>query len=239
MLSQLFHVMLSAVSVGSTCSLCGASAGSAFLAVYVITHERILLPCMCFLAGKAGMTMLLCGISASLGQVIMDSAGLAFGINIYIAAQIFVLAVSILMIAEGIRNMTAKRRFFDKEYSGDCGGNCGENCHGGCGRVRTGRKEDGFLALLVSGLACGVTPCAPLFLVLGQCVTLSIPLALISGMVFSTVGFISPVLFWFVISRLLAGKLRQDAAQYLDWFRLGCYILLLVVTIYTISVYIR
>lgn len=239
MLRQLFQVMLSAMSVGSTCSLCGASAGSAFLAAYVITHERILQPCMCFLAGKAGMTMLLCGISASLGQVIMDSTGRALGVNIYISAQLFVLAVSIIMIAEGTRSMTGRQRRCGREYSRDCSGDCGENCRRDCGRIQGVQKESGSLALLVSGLACGATPCAPLLLVLGQCITLSVPLALISGMVFSTVGFLSPVLFWFVISRLLAGKLRQDAAQYLDWFRLGCYVLLLAVTIYTISVYMR
>ncbi|MCD8022512.1 MAG: hypothetical protein LUF30_05925 [Lachnospiraceae bacterium] len=124
-------------------------------------------------------------------------------------------------------------------YSRDCSRDCGENCRGDCGRIQGFQKESGSLALLVSGLACGATPCAPLLLVLGQCITLSVPLALVSGMVFSTVGFLSPVLFWFVISRLLAGKLRQDAAQYLGWFRLGCYVLLLAVTIYTIFVYMR
>lgn len=222
MLSQLFQVLLSAVSMGSTCSLCGASASSAFLSSYIITHERIAAPCVCFLTGKACMTMLLCGLSSALGRVIIDSVGKASDLNIYLTAQIFVLVVCVIMIARWIHSAWEGRRL--------CTGNCAHN--------QIQREPSGAVALLFSGVACGATPCTPLLLVLGQCVALSLPLSLISGAVFAVTGFLSPVIFWLVISRVLAGKLRQDVAQYLRWFQLGCYVLLMLVTVYTIVVYI-
>jgi hypothetical protein len=57
--------------------------------------------------------------------------------------------------------------------------------------------------------------------------TLPVGFAAILGAVFSLVSTLSPVLFIMLISGALAKRMRKEIPQYLIWFRLGCYILMI------------
>lgn len=221
----LLQAALSAFSAGSACSICGASASSAFLSSFIMTHKKITFPVFSFLAGKTAMTVFLCMLSAFCGKSILDADGLIGKVDLYLAAQLFVLVISLILIGQWIY-----RKLHDKG-----------NCRGQKSCRRHGQKEREPLfkaaALFASGISCGATPCGPLFLVLGQSAACTLAGAAASGIVFSITGFLSPVLIWLVISRLLAGKMYREIARWIKWFQLGCYLILACVILYTIVLY--
>lgn len=100
-----------------------------------------------------------------------------------------------------------------------------------------GIDRSGLAALFVSGVACGATPCSPLFVVLSRSAAASLFEAVVSGIVFSVTGFLSPVIIWLVISRVLAKQMYREISQWIKWFQFGCYVLLAGTALYTILLY--
>jgi len=82
-------------------------------------------------------------------------------------------------------------------------------------------------ALIGMGFGYGISPCAPRLLIMGYAATLPVGFAAILGAVFSLVSTLSPVLFIMLISGALTKRMRKEIPQYLIWFRLGCYILMI------------
>lgn len=78
------------------------------------------------------------------------------------------------------------------------------------------------------GISYGLTPCAPLILMTGYAASLPLGYAAMLGVVFSLASTVSPMLFMLLFSGLLAGKVYKEIPQYLTWFRLACYVLLIV-----------
>ena len=64
----------------------------------------------------------------------------------------------------------------------------------------------------------------------GHCYSATVPLscALAVGAVFALCSAISPMLLLLLLSGALAGRMYREIPQYLSWFRLGCYILLVI-----------
>lgn len=85
------------------------------------------------------------------------------------------------------------------------------------------------LTLVGAGAGYGLTPCAPLILMAGYAASLSPANALISGSAFAASSALSPLLILAVLSGVLSGKLKKEIPQYLDWFRLGAYLILIVI----------
>ena len=77
------------------------------------------------------------------------------------------------------------------------------------------------------GFGYGISPCAPLILITGDAATLPVGFAAVLGAVFALASTVSPALFLMLLSGVLAKRMRKEIPQYLTWFRLGCYILLI------------
>lgn len=225
MYSGLIQAVIAAVSAGSACSVCGASANSAFLSSYIITHKKIAAPVFSFLVGKTVMTAMLCALSSCFGKKILDDSGLAGNIDIYLIAQVLVLIIAVVLAVRWI--------YCEVKYKSSCHSG-GKHC---AGVSQKHEKSCGVIALFASGVACGATPCAPLLVVLSQSAVSSLLEAVVSGIAFSITGFLSPVIIWLVISRLLAKKMHREIALWIKWFQFGCYILLAAVSLYTIIIY--
>ena len=62
----------------------------------------------------------------------------------------------------------------------------------------------------------------------GICSVFAIGFAAILGAVFSLASTLSPALFIMLLSGVLAKRMRKEIPQYITWFRLGCYVLMIV-----------
>ena len=81
--------------------------------------------------------------------------------------------------------------------------------------------------LWTMGSLYGISPCAPLILMLGYAVTMPAYAAALTGTVFALSSAIVPTIFMLVLSGVLSPKIMKEMPEYLDWFRLAVYILLL------------
>lgn len=100
-----------------------------------------------------------------------------------------------------------------------------------CGECKGyGKHEDksGIVPMFAAGLTYGITPCAPLLLMIGYCFTLPVPLAGVTGMTFGLSSMVSPVLLLVVVTGALSKKMRSEIPDAVKWFRLASYLLLMV-----------
>jgi len=82
--------------------------------------------------------------------------------------------------------------------------------------------------MLCAGLTYGFMPCAPLLLLVGYSYTLPVILAGVTGIAFSLTSMASTLLLLTVIIRTLSEKMHQEIPNFIKWFRLGTYLLLVV-----------
>ncbi len=92
-------------------------------------------------------------------------------------------------------------------------------------------------ALFLVGLAYGATPCAPLIMVAGYAITLSIPEAFLLGTVFALASSLSPMLLIFGLSGALSGKIRSQLGKAMPWVQLTVYIAFLILAIVSLFWY--
>ena len=97
----------------------------------------------------------------------------------------------------------------------------------------TGKSS--FVPMLVAGLTYGMTPCAPLLLMIGYCFTLPVSLAGATGVAFSLSSMVSPVLLLVVVTGALSKKMRKEIPDAVKWFRLASYMVLMVMPFFLTS----
>lgn len=101
----------------------------------------------------------------------------------------------------------------------------------GCNTDNTEEISDdrsNHAALIGMGFGYGISPCAQMILITGYAATLPFAFAAVLGAVFAIASTISPVLFIMLISGVIAIGMNKEIPQYLSWFRLGCYLLMIV-----------
>ena len=219
-LTLLLESMTTAASVGMGCGTCCGSGISAALYGYLTTHARdfkqSLRAFLDFFLGKALAVVALCCLAALLGRSVLDSDGRLFGLRIAVIVDALMIGMGLWLLVGWLRERFGHRA-----------------CHS-CGHCNPEDKPDwdtqkpSRVALLGMGFGYGVSPCAPLILMTGYAATLPVGYAAALGGVFAAASTVSPALLLLVLSGVLAGKMRKEIPAYLTWFRLGCYILLIV-----------
>ena len=207
-----------AASVGMGCGTCCGSGISTALYGYLTTHmknmKQSLLGFVDFFLGKFIAVISLCCIASIVGSNIIDENGCIFGIKTALIADTVMLLMGIWLLIGWIREFHGK--------------SC-EHCKG-CksDKPKTHEyKKSNHAALIGMGISYGASPCAPLILMTGYAASLPLGYAALLGAVFAAASTISPMLFMLFISGILAGKMYKEIPQYLKWFRLACYILLI------------
>jgi len=212
--------MTAAASVGMGCGTCCGSGISAALYGYLTTHTknigqsaRVFLD---FFFGKFLAVILLCCAASLVGSNFIDDDGRVFGIKVALIVDAVMLAMGIWFLIGWLRE---KRRVHSCK---SCQGSKIDKAE------KLTEEKAHHAALIGMGFGYGISPCAPLILITGYAATLPVGFAAILGAVFALASTISPVLFIILISGALAKRMNKEIPQYLTWFRLGCYVLMIV-----------
>ena len=207
---MLTTVFLESITTAVTLGLgCGTGCGGGITTIlygYIACHTKnakeSALEFTKFFLGKVSAVVLLCLLSSALGQNLIDASGTLLGINVHILVDIFMIALGIYLLIGWKRE---KR--------------CKSSCHA-CKPI----KEFGHKSLYSIGFGYGISPCAPLIVVTGFAATLPIHLAVSLGFVFSIASTLSPTLIFALLSGVLGGRMNKEIPEFITWFRLACYI---------------
>ncbi len=206
----LSRALLSASAVGLGCGTgCGSSAFG-FLSAYILSEGKGLSAALrqaaSFLLGKLLAVAAVCVCSSVFGTALLggESAG----------SQLYKLLYVILLVS-------ALWLLFDlaKERRGcrTC-----RNCHAGKRLVPS----------FAVGAAYGLSPCAPLLMVLGYAAMLSPAGALLLGTVFALASSLVPAALSLSVSGMLSRQITGQLGKIMPWFRLAVYLFFLGAAIY-------
>ncbi len=212
-MDMMAFALTTAVSVGLGCGTCCSPVISTFLSAYVVSHaggvKKGILSFGSFFFGKMVSVSLLCMISALISRQFISDSGYIGSFNLRMFSQTAMSVIGAGMVL---------RWFLELKRQKKCRG-CKE-----CGKPD---GKSGFAPMLAAGLTYGMTPCAPLLLMIGYCFTLPVSVAGLTGITFSLSGMISPVLLLVVVTGMLSKKMRKEIPDAVKWFRLASYILLM------------
>lgn len=227
MSSLLIQYLWSAISLGLGC---GSSCGSSiifFLSTYIISHgqsiKRSIKIFVSFFLGKALATIILCVAASAIGRKFISEDGYIGSLNVNLIMQVGLLVIGVVLIINWI---------LEKRRGSKCLG-CKGNCSGNNKSSEKFKKWPSYLI----GFIYGITPCAPLLLVMGYSVTLSIVESAILAFIFTLANSISPTLIMIVLVGMLSKKMYQEIPKWIDSIRLFCYIVFVVMAIVMLMQY--
>ena len=215
--SLLIPALTTAVSVGLGCGTCCSPIISTFLSTYVVSHsygvKKGVLSFISFFFGKMVSVSMLCMIAALISKRFISENGYIGSFNLRLFSQTAMSVIGIVLVF---------RWFLELKNQKKCSG-CKE-----CGKTA---GNSGFAPMLAAGLTYGMTPCAPLLLMIGYCFTLPVSLAGMTSVAFSLSSMVSPVLLLVMVTGALSKKMRKEIPDAVKWFRLASYVVLVVMPI--------
>ena len=218
---MLAEALTAAISVGLGCGTCCGTSASSFLAVYILSEGGGFASSMKHVGGFfLGKVLAVCSITticAAIGNVFIDENGYIGGFNLLHAMSWIMLASALFLIWKWFRDR--------KKTCSKCGGKC------------SSKNMSRVIPSFTVGLAYGATPCAPLIMVAGYAITLSIPEAFLLGTVFALASSLSPMLLIFGLSGALSGKIRSQLGKAMPWVQLTVYIAFLILAIVSLFWY--
>ncbi len=182
--------LTTAVSVGLGCGTCCSPIMSTFLSTYVVSHsggvKKGVLSFVSFFFGKMFSVSMLCMIAALFSRQFISDSGYIGSFNLRLFSQAAISVIGVVL---------AVRWFLELKKQKKCGG---------CKECKKTVEKSGFVPMLAAGLTYGMTPCAPLLLMIGYCFTLPVSLAGVTGIAFSLSSMVSPVLLLVVVTGALS-----------------------------------
>ncbi len=218
---MLAEALAASVSVGLGCGTCCGSSASSFLAVYILSEGGGFKSSLRHVGGYfLGKILAVCSITALcslIGRVFIDENGCIGGFDLHRAVSWVMLLSALFLIW---RWFLSRRKTCAK---------CGGKCHSD--------SKTRLIPSFTVGLAYGATPCAPLLMVAGYAITLSLPGAVLLGAVFALASSLSPMLLIFGLSGVLSGKVNRQLGKAMPWVQLGVYILFLILAVLSLFWY--
>ena len=218
---MLAEALAASVSVGLGCGTCCGSSASSFLAVYILSEGGGFKSSLKHVGGYfLGKILAVCSITALcslIGRVFIDENGCIGGFDLHRTVSWVMLLSALFLIW---RWVLSRRQTCAK---------CGGKCHSD--------SKTRLIPSFTVGLAYGATPCAPLLMVAGYAITLSLPGAVLLGAVFALASSLSPMLLIFGLSGVLSGKVNRQLGKAMPWVQLGVYILFLILAVLSLFWY--
>lgn len=226
---------------------CGSTCGSGmgvFLSGYLTSHSKgtgdSLRGFFIFYLGKILAVAGVCLGSSLLRRAVLDEASLSpGGWSLPLAADLLMVGMGVFLTAQWF--LEKKRANSGQSHCGGCSHSSSpKSCERHYRVLKKIRGQAGLskednrsriscLTLLGAGAGYGLTPCAPLILMAGYAASLTPANALVSGSVFAASSALSPLLILALLSGVLSGKIKKEIPQYIDWFRLGAYLILIAI----------
>lgn len=208
-------------SIGLGCGTCCSPAIGVFLSTYIVSHsqnmKKAFITFFSFFFGKILSVISFCMISSYLGNKFLFKDGHIGSIDLSKVMSITFIVLGSFLIVKYFYN----RQKSDRSCK-SCSGSCGSNL-----------KNKDWPPLII-GIAYGLTPCAPLLLIIGYASTISITNAILLGLCFSMASIISPMIVVVLLAGIISNNLYEELPKYIDLFKLMCYGVLIFIGIKTL-----
>lgn len=208
-------------SIGLGCGTCCSPAIGVFLSTYIVSHsqnmKKAFVTFFSFFFGKILSVISLCMISSYLGNKFIFKDGHIGSVDLSKVMSITFIVLGSFLI---LKHFYTKRK--SQESCKSCSGNCGANL-----------KNKEWPPLII-GIAYGLTPCAPLILIVGYASTISMTNAVLLGLCFSLASIISPMIVVVLLAGLISNNLYEELPKYIDLFKLMCYAVLIFIGLKTL-----
>jgi len=219
--------IVTALSVGMGCGTCCGSGMSVFLFGYLTSHtgnmRRSVKAYLSFYLGKILAVTAVCAASSVLGRQILDDDGNIGNISIHFVVDLCMIAAGIWLTGKWIR----EKRHSSCERCNHCSGNSDKKKQPALTEIKNGKIN--YFTLAFMGAGYGISPCAPLIMMVGYAATTVWSAALITGCIFAAASAFVPMILLLVLSGVLSSKIQREIPQYMDIFRLLSYIILIAV----------
>ena len=201
------QAVLSAASVGIGCGAGCGSAASAFLTTYVITEGKgvpsSLRQILSFYLGKVLAVLLVCLTGSLLGRSFIAADGTVAGFPLNRLQYGMMLVAAFWLLYSWIRERK------------------------GCSSCRHCAASVRLIPSFAVGWAYGLSPCAPLIMVLGYATFLSAGEAIVLGLIFSVASSLIPSLMVLIFSGVFSSQLKKQLGRMLPWIQLIIYMVYL------------
>ena len=202
------QAVLSAASVGIGCGAGCGSAASAFLTTYVITEGKgvpsSLRQVLSFYLGKVLAVLLVCLTGSLLGKSFITADGTIAGFSLNRLQYGMILAAALWLLYSWMRERK------------------------GCRSCRHCAASIRLIPSFTVGWAYGLSPCAPLIMVLGYSTLLSAGEAILLGLIFSVASSLIPSLMVLLFSGVFSSRLKKQLGKMIPWIQLIIYVIYLV-----------
>ena len=195
--------LVTLVLIGSRCGIsCSPNIGivlSTNALTYANNVKKAFVSYLAFYLGKLVSVTALCMAAHFAGEMIVNALGSINGGNVNIFLKATLVAAGIYYIISSLRKKSG--------CGGKCGRNCGSNCVG-CGqmRMKSSDKDTRFISPFMIGIAYGITPCAPLILLLTESLAMNVWQKLLASVIFTAANAVSPVILMMIIAGVVSKK---------------------------------
>ena len=204
---QLYQALLSSATIGLGCGAGCGSAASAFLMTYILAEGKkipdTLKQILVFYFGKLLAVILVCSAGAFAGRILIRQNGSLIGFPLSKGVSLMLIVCAVWLIYRWFRERK------------------------GCASCRHCRNAVRTIPSFAVGMAYGLSPCAPLLMVLGYSATLSVPGAALTAAAFTLASSFIPAILTLGLAGVLSRNIAVQLGKHLSTFRLIVYLLYL------------
>lgn len=216
LLSNYSSPFLAALAIGLSCGTGCSPVIGLFLTTYIMGNsgnvKKGLLAFFYFFLGKTSVIVVLAFLSALFGSTVLGKDGNLLGFNLKIVLDIFLILTGLIL---------ALKMLFPKKKEG-----C-TSCNSCSGREKDIKNKNGFAVFFI-GAAYGITPCAPLLMVLVLASLTSPVTSVPISVIFSTASSISPLILLAAMAGFFSKKMHDEIPQFIKLFQLLSFIIFIV-----------